>query len=142
SGAMGITSEKLAQAETIVAESGADVWMTFVRESSNGGDPALPLILGSALVWQSALLVTKTGRRVAVVGNYDADSIKASGDWHEVIPYVQGIRQPLIELLDRLIPSASPQIAVNFSPNDDKADGLTHGMYLLLKEYLQGTRLE
>jgi Xaa-Pro dipeptidase len=139
-----ITSEKLEQAAAIVAEAGIDVWLTFVRETADGGDPVLPLILDGGLTWQSALMVSKTGMRVAVVGNYDADPLKASGDWHEVVPYVQSIREPLIEALSRLIPddTPTPRIAVNYSVNDPKADGLSHGMYLLLTEYLKGTRFE
>jgi len=148
-----LTSGKLAQAAALVAASGADVWLTFVRETAEGGDPVLPLILEGGLVWQSGLLVNRQGRKVAVVGNYDADPLKASGDWDEVVPYVQGIRQELISALERLAPPAgasspggaptrAPRIAVNFSTDDSKADGLSHGMHLLLAELLRGTRFE
>lgn len=139
---MRITTEKLAQAEGLVLEAGVDAWLTFVRETAEGGDPVLPLILQGGLTWQSALLVTREGRRVAIVGNYDAGPLEKSGDWHEVVPYVQGIREPLLETLERLLPAGRPRIAVNFSANDVKADGLTHGMYLLLEEYFRGTRFE
>lgn len=138
---MTLTREKLDQAGALVDEAGVDVWITFVRETAGGSDPVLPLILDGGLTWQSALLVGRGGRRIAVVGNYDADPLRASGDWHEVVPYVEGIREPLLELLDRLC-GANPRIAVNFSPNDVKADGLTYGMYLLLEGYLAGTRFE
>jgi Xaa-Pro aminopeptidase len=139
-----LTAEKLAQAAEIVAASGVDVWLIFDRETADGGDPVLPLLLEGGLTWQSALLVSRYGHRLAVVGNYDADPLKASGNWNEVIPYVQGIREPLVKTLDRMIPNspAKPQIAVNFSTSDEKADGLSHGMYLLLTEYLRGTRFE
>lgn len=137
-----LRTEKLEQAAALVAETDVDVWMTFDRETAEGGDPVLSLILEGALTWQSALIVSRYGHRIAVVGNYDADPLKASGDWNEVVPYVQGIREPLLKTLDRLIPNspAKPKIAVNFSTNDEKADGLSHGMYLLLEEYLKGSR--
>lgn len=138
---MSLTQEKLAQAAALVQETGMDVWLTFVRETAGGSDPVLPLILDGGLTWQSALMVTRDGRKIAVVGNYDADPLKASGDWDEVIPYVQSIRGPLIDVLERACDEV-PRIAVNFSPNDVKADGLTHGMYLLLQSYLEGTRFE
>jgi Xaa-Pro aminopeptidase len=139
-----LTAEKLAQAAEIVAVSGADVWLTFDRETAEGGDPVLPLLLEGGLTWQSALLVGRYGHRLAIVGSYDADPLRASGNWNEVIPYVQGIREPLVKTLDRMIPNspAKPKIAVNFSTSDVKADGLSHGMYLLLMEYLRGTRFE
>ncbi|MEI7577424.1 MAG: Xaa-Pro peptidase family protein [Armatimonadota bacterium] len=136
-----LTREKLAQAATLVRESGAHVWLTFVRETGEGSDPALPFICETGLVWISALLVGRDGRKVAVVGNYDADPLKHSGDWDEVIPYVQGIRAPLLETLESWIPKGEqPRIAVNFSEDDDKADGLTHGLFRLLTSHLEGTR--
>ena len=94
-----LTSEKLAQAAALVADSELDAWITFDRETAEGGDPILPLVVDAGLTWHSALIVTRDGRKVAVVGNYDADPLVASGAWDEVIPYVQGIGQPLREAL-------------------------------------------
>lgn len=88
-----ITREKLSQAVDLVQRSGLDAWLTFVRETVEGCDPALPLILDGGLTWQSALLVFPSGRKIAIIGNFDADSVRASGDWDEVVPYVQGIRE-------------------------------------------------
>jgi Xaa-Pro aminopeptidase len=138
----GLTAEKLAQAEALVAAAGVDVWLTFVRETAEGGDPVLPLILEGGLTWQSALMMTGDGRRVGIVGSFDADLLGASGDWPEVVPYVQSMREPLLAALERLATRAKPRIAVNFSRDDVKADGLSHGMFLLLEEYLRGTRFE
>lgn len=137
-----LTSQKLAQAAELAGSAGVDVWLIFVRETSDGGDPVLPLILEGGLTWQSALLVTANGRRAAVVGRFDADPVRASGDWDEVVGYDEGIHKPLLDALERLIPEdrQPAKIAVNYSKSDDKADGLSHGMYLLLEEYLRGTR--
>lgn len=138
-----LISRKLAQAAELVAAGDADVWMVFVRETAEGGDPVLPLILAGGLTWQSALLFARDGRRIAVVGNYDADPLRASGDWPEVVPYVQSLREPLVDALERLVPITSarlPRIAVDFSLDDPKADGLTHGMFRRLEGYLEGTR--
>jgi hypothetical protein len=65
-------AEKLDQAVRLVAESGADVWLTFVRETAEGGDPILPLLIEGGLTWQSTLMIARDGRRIAIVGNYDA----------------------------------------------------------------------
>jgi Xaa-Pro dipeptidase len=137
-----LIAEKLTQAGMLVADSGLDVWLTFVRETAEGGDPVLPFLLEGGLTWQSALMVTKSGERVAIVGNYDADPLRASGHWHEVIPYVQSVREPLIETLERLVlaDTATPRIGINFSTDDVKADGISYGMVLLLLDYLSGTR--
>jgi Xaa-Pro dipeptidase len=140
-----LTREKLAQAVPLVKQADVDVWLTFVRETAQGGDPVLPLILEGGLTWQSALLVYPSGRKVAIVGNYDADPLVASGDWDVVVPYVQGIRSALLEELENWIPDragAPARIAVNFSEDDDKADGLSHGMFRCLEGYFAGTRFE
>lgn len=138
-----LTRQKLAQAVQLVKESGVHVWLTFVRETGEGSDPVLPFICETGLVWISALMVGRDGRKVACVGNYDADPLKHSGDWDQVSPYVQGIREPLLEILEEWVPlNEQPRIAVNFSEDDDKADGLTHGMFRLLSNHLKGTRFE
>lgn len=138
-GRMSLTREKLSQAAGLVAAGDADVWMTVVRESDSCGDPVLPLILEGGLTWVSALLVGRDGRKAAVVGNYDADPLRASGDWDEVVPYVESIREPLLAQLDRMVRPGG-RIALNYSLDDDKADGLSHGLFLLLQSLLEGTR--
>ena len=136
-----LTKEKLDQAAKLMQETDFDLWLTFDRETAEGGDPVLPLILEGGLTWQSALIVTRTGKKIAIVGNYDAPAIEKTGEWDEVVPYVQGIKDALLAVLDKHT-RPEPKIAVNFSTNDVKADGLSHGMFLLLSEYLRGTSFE
>ena len=131
-----IVREKVNQAGAILSELGIDVWLTFVRETTAGGDPVLPLIYGHDLTWQSALMIRPSGENIAIVGHLEADAARLTGAYPSVIPYHQSIRQPLLETLDRLQP---PQIAVNYSLNDTHADGLSYGMYQLLSGYLSGT---
>jgi Xaa-Pro aminopeptidase len=107
-----------------------------VRETSQVHDPCLDLILGHGLTWQSALLVGRGGERIAVVGFYDADNVRNTGGWSEVVGYHQSLREPLLAALERLNPA---QIAVNYSESDPSADGLTYGMYLVLKGVLADT---
>jgi Xaa-Pro aminopeptidase len=131
-----VVAEKVDQAVGILAEAGVDAWLTFVRETTDAPDPVLPLILGQHLTWPSALILTPGNDRIAIVGRFEDDAVRSTGVWSEVIPYVEGIGQPLLEVLRRLDPR---RLAVNFSLDDVKADGLTHGMFLLLQEYLDGT---
>jgi Xaa-Pro aminopeptidase len=129
-------TEKLNQAHAILAEFDLDAWMIFVRESSDGGDPALPLVYDGSFTWQSALIVTRAGERIAIVGKFDDGAVRATGVWTEVIPYIQSIREPLVETIRRLNPRT---LALDYSLDDHAADGLAHGMYLLLVEYFAGT---
>ncbi len=134
-----LVKEKLDQAVDILDELDIDLWLTFVRESSLSPDPALELIFDGDVTWQSAFLVGRDGRRMAIIGHFDAENVRALGAYNEVIPYHEGVRQPLLAALAAYAPRA---IAVNFSEDDVAADGLSHGMYRLLQGYLSGTPWE
>ncbi len=131
-----LVSEKLRQAVDILAEKDIDLWLTFVRETSQVSDPVLKLILGFDLTWQSALMISKTGECIAIVGHFDADNVRRVGGYDTVLGYHQSMREPLLEVLGRLDPRS---IAINYSENDPAADGLTHGMFGLLFRHLANT---
>ncbi len=129
--------EKVNQTIGILQELGIDAWLTFVRETSAGGDPVLPLIYGPhSLTWQSALLLSRTGERIAIVGRFDAITAERLGAYSQVIPYDQSIQPHLLAALERL---DARQIALNYSANDVYADGLGHGLHQVLVGYLAGT---
>ncbi|HVO76400.1 MAG TPA: aminopeptidase P family protein, partial [Candidatus Bathyarchaeia archaeon] len=132
---MAMIREKIAQASGILKEEGIDLWLTFVRESEVTGDPALDLILGANCTWHSAFMIPATGKAVAIVGSLDEARIQETGAY-EVVGYVKSIKEPLLEHLNRISPRT---IAVNFSEYDCMSDGLSHGMYLSLMRYLDGT---
>jgi len=131
-----VTGEKTAQAQRILGEEDIDLWLTFARETETSNDPVLDLILGEGCTWQSAFLIPSSGDPVAIVGSLDEARIRETGVW-KVVGYKEGIGPVLMEHLDRLSPG---KIAINFSENDVMADGLSHGMYLTLMRYLEGTR--
>lgn len=122
--------EKMDQAIEILKEKQIDLWLVFVRETMAGGDPVLPLIYGHDLTWQSNLIFTRTGERIAVVGRFEAETARRDGGYTQVIPYDQSIRDELVNILEKINPS---NIAINYSINDVQADGLTHGLYQVLR---------
>ncbi len=130
-----LVPEKIEQAKSILKEESIDLWLTFVRESEVNCDPALDLILGANCTWQSAFIVPAEGEAVAIVGSLDAARIRETTAY-EVIGYTKSIQESLVNQLERFHPA---RIAVNFSENDNMADGLSHGMFLMLNRYLAGT---
>jgi Xaa-Pro aminopeptidase len=131
-----LVQEKVRHAISILKEKNIDLWMTFVRETSAVPDPVLPLIYGATLTWHSALIITRTGETIAILGNLEAETTRRGGAYKEVVGYDKSIQPELVRILQRLNPH---QIAVNCSSNDPTADGLTHGMYQQLKDYLVPT---
>jgi Xaa-Pro aminopeptidase len=131
-----LVREKLGQTSSILEEHGVDLWLTLVRETLLTRDPCLDLVAGTYCAWQSAFLLSRSGERVAIVGRFDAPNVEGLGAYTEVIAYDESIRPGLRSTIERLAPAS---IAVNYSPSDPAADGLTHGLWLVLREALAGT---
>jgi Xaa-Pro aminopeptidase len=131
-----LISEKLDQAGEILREQDVDLWLTLVRETMLTKDPSLDLIAGTYCAWQSAFLVAANGERIAVVGRFDAPNLRDLGVYGEVVAYDESLAPHLSAAIERLDPRS---IAVNYSTGDPAADGLTHGMWLVLQETLAGT---
>jgi Xaa-Pro aminopeptidase len=132
-----LIQEKAQQASEILKETDVDLWLTFIRETSGVRDPALDFIFGPGdLTWESALIFTKGGERIALVGIFEYEAVKRLGVYDTVIGCEKSIKAQLVEILDRIHPGS---IAVNTSRNNVHADGLTHGMFLILNEYLAST---
>ncbi|HBX69422.1 MAG TPA: aminopeptidase P family protein [Chloroflexi bacterium] len=134
-----LIQEKVAQATNLLSEFKIDVWLTFVRETSAFADPVLPLIYGTDLTWQSGLIITHSGERLAIVGRFEAETARRTGAYQQVISYDEAFRPVLLETLERLNPGT---IAINYSENDPVADGLSLGMYRILTAYLKDTPFE
>ncbi len=128
--------EKISQAVEILKEKDIDMWLTFVRETGNITDPMLEVIVGANATWESAFIITKTGERHAIVGSLEVANMKTVGTYPNVHGYLKSIEESLLEILKRYNPE---KIAINYSQNSSLADGLTHGMYLQLQKYLEGT---
>ena len=127
--------EKANQAPEILRELGVDLWLIFVRETAAMHDPSLDTVVGANVTWQSAFLFSASGRRVAIVGSLDVARIQRTGVFPEVIGYGGGIGDDLRRVMQELDPAS---IALNYSKGSELADGLTHGMFLLLGEILAG----
>jgi Xaa-Pro aminopeptidase len=134
---MSLIQEKVNQAIEILKEQKTDMWLTFVRETSGVRDPALDFLIGANdLTWPSALILTRKGEKIAIIGNLEKESLQRLDVFDEILGYDTAVSGLLKETITRLDPT---RIAVNTSRNNVHADGLTHAMYEFLKEYLAGT---
>ncbi len=130
---MTLIQEKVKQAAGLLKEFGPDCWITFTRESEINGDPTLVFLAPGPVTWHSAFIIGADGRSRAIVGLYDQRGIEETGAYDKVVGYVTGIKEPLLEYLKEIDPRT---IGVNYSKGSEIADGLTHGMFLTLQEFL------
>lgn len=128
-----LIKEKIRQAVEILNEVGIDCWITFVRESSILHDPMLDFLIGADVTWHSAFIITGSGEAYAIVGQMERPTIEDLCVYTHISGYVEGIKDILLETLKEIDPST---IAVNYSTDSEISDGLTHGMYLVLSNFL------
>jgi Xaa-Pro aminopeptidase len=128
-------AQKLAQAQSLLAECGLDAWLTVVRESAERPDPTLRYFLDLDFTWTTFFLVTPTSS-AALVATFDAPDLKERGLFDKVVTYKEGPRTALLELLDESRPA---RIGINVSEHDALADGLTAGLRDSLTSLLRDT---
>jgi len=103
------------------------------------GDPMLSFLAPSYLTWHSAFLVTRSGGPIAIVGEMERKAVEELGVYSQVLAYVESINPLLREKLQEIEPST---IAVNYSTTSEIADGLSHGMFLLLRRILEESGMD
>ncbi|GAC1444737.1 MAG: Xaa-Pro peptidase family protein [Chloroflexota bacterium] len=132
-----VIGAKALQATALLKEFGLPVWIVqFARETYDHPQPVQDLLVGATVTWPAAFILSDKGDSIAIVGSGDATNIQEVGAYSEVIPYVRDVGPPLRDVLSRLDPSS---IGVSYSTDDDSADNITHGMYLILEDVLRDT---
>lgn len=134
-----IIKEKVSQAVDILNEKNIDMWITYVRETKVQKDPVMDITVGDHSTWQSTFIINRDGDTTAIVGDMELENFAKSGVYKNLIGYTKSFKEPLLDYLGKKNPES---IAINYSTNSVLADGLTHGMYLLLMDYLKGTGFE
>lgn len=129
-----IVSEKLEQATKLLNENSVDMWVTFVQETSAGRERVFDYISVGDLTWESAIIITKNGDKIVILGKFDEQPFRDSKLYSEILPYVQDFKEPFLEVLKRFEPKT---IALNFSFNDPSADGISYGKYIFLEKTIK-----
>lgn len=128
-------AQKLAQAQSLLAEHDLDAWLTVVRETAERPDPMLHYFLDVEFTWSSFFLVTERSS-TALVATFDAPDVAKAGVFDDVRTYQEGPKAALIQMLDAAAPK---RIGINVSSDDALADGLTAGLRDLLVSMVAGT---
>lgn len=128
-----IQKEKHLQAKELLKKMGVDWWLTVERETSMNSDPITSLISSVNFTEIAAIIIT-SNKTTALVGHNDAEGLRQTGLFDEIIGYNTSFEQELVHLLNRDQPK---NIAINYSTEDVSSDGLTYGLYLKIKNILE-----
>lgn len=128
-----IQREKHEQAKEILTELNIDMWLVLGRETSLNNDPVLPLVSGIDYFGLSALIFTKK-ESIALVTKTDSEGVLDTELFDKVIGYERSFSEAFTKILNDLSPN---NIAINYSKYNVAADGLSHGLYLLITEILE-----
>ncbi|NPD87093.1 MAG: aminopeptidase P family protein [Asgard group archaeon] len=134
---MSIVKQKTDQVVDILNELEIDLWLTYVRKTSEIHDPCLYFLTeDSWLTWQTMFLISKDGRKTVICGRYDVPNIEMIDIYDEIISFDESLQPDLLRVLDEIDPNS---IAINYSEDNVAADGLTHGLWLRLNKFLENT---
>ncbi len=135
-----LVMEKVNQAIGLLRAHDLDCWVVFTHETGREADQTYPILMGPLDLGGGILLLTKTGRRVAIVSGLDRSLPASTGAWDEVVVYTREkcALDTLVEILSAENPRA---VGANFSEGNPLADGLGHGKYVALKRALDAAGL-
>ncbi len=126
--------KRMERAYAALKEFDADLWVIIGRETHFTPEPALMYLLPAAVLPICALVISKTGESVCVVGALDAEEIEAYGAVTEIITYRADFEAQLTGVLRRFMPAQ--RIALDYSEVDPSADGLSFTQYKRLTRCL------
>ncbi|GHG24665.1 hypothetical protein CBQ26_11150 [Deinococcus indicus] len=119
---------KRRQAQALLGE--GEVWLIAARESGVRPEPALTLVAGMDVTWDSLFLLTRT-EAVAIVGRFDADAVPPGWTVHG---YDADLRVLLRAEVTRL---GARRVLLNISEDDPLCDGLTSGLERRVRGWLE-----
>jgi len=86
-----LIQEKHKQLDALLPTLTADAWLVPCREQN---DRAAALFAGFETIGETVLVFTKTGKKIAVVTDYDQHDAIAAEVYDEVVPCSSGFAEP------------------------------------------------
>lgn len=127
---------KIEQAITILDELQIDMWIVFCRETDMVKDPSLDLVVGEDVSGSAAFIFTRSGYTIAYLWKHDAANIQRLNCFNSVLTYTDHFKETFLTIIEKHNPG---KIALNYSKYSSTYDGITHGMFLKMVEYLSDT---
>jgi Xaa-Pro aminopeptidase len=128
------------RAYAALKEFDVDIWFMLGRETHFTPEPAMMYLLPAAVLPVTALVISKTGESICLVGALDAEEVEAYGAVSQVISYRDNFEAQLIEILKRFMPAR--RIALNYSEVDPSADGLSFTQYKRVMRCLEAVEFK
>jgi len=134
-----LQKEKIRQATSLLKDFDIDLWITTCRETGMNNDPVLPFISTIDYTALMAIIITKSGQSIALVGHNDEEGAKRLNFYDEVNGYDTNFDIELSKIIKRFSPA---KIALNYSDYDVAADGLSHGLYLRISNIIRTAQFD
>ena len=128
---MGFNKEKIDIVYSSLEKNNVDMWIIAGQESSTKSEPVLDILSDSEFIGKTALIFTKDHKARVVCTPIDANGYVISGVFDKVCPFPVRFVDTLAEVIAEVKPKT---IALDYSKNNPSADGLSVGMFQLVKE--------
>jgi Xaa-Pro aminopeptidase len=132
-----LQKEKLNQAISLLKDFDVDLWITTGRETGMNNDPVLPFLSTIDYTALMAIIITKSGQVIALVGHNDEEGARQLKIYDEVKGYDTNFDIELPKIIKRFSPA---KIALNYSDYDVAADGLSHGLFLRISKIIHSVQ--
>lgn len=128
---MGIYKEKFAIAFEALKKNSIDTWIVAGHESATNSEPVLPTLGDFEFIGFTALIFNVDNTSAVICTPIDADGYRRLQAFDEIIPFPIAFADTLSEYLKDKNPT---NIALDYSLNNPASDGLSVGVYNVLKE--------
>ena len=136
---MGFNREKIEIAYKSLELNDIDMWIVAGQESSTKSEPALDILSDTDFIGKTALIFLKEHKSLVVCTPIDANGYVIDGAFDEVIPFPVSFDETLSKVLSEYQPR---KIALDYSKNNPSADGLSVGMYTLIKNAIEKAKID
>ena len=130
---MAFNGYKLENAYKAMKNENIDMWIIAGQETSTKTEPALNVLCDAEFIGLTAMIFNQDKTSCAICTPIDKNGYVHQGVFDEVIDFPISFVDTLSEYIARKKPK---KIALNYSLNNPASDGLSYGMYTIIKDAL------